>query len=336
MEIPARLGPVLAVVAGLLLGCSQIGHGSSTAVPSRVPTAARTARPATGPVLGGYFIQVKDLGKHRTDANGIPMIAYNGVLRYNPSVIAGEALGYFSDWISTGSDASWAVFLRDCDWLVANQSADGLWLYEFAYYGQPVPWWSAVAQGQALSALARAYQRTGDAAYQNAAARALQSFTRTQSNGGVVVVEEGDTWYEQYLPPRPPHTLNGFIFALIGVYEHHGVFGDQLSESIWAKGLATLKHALPRYDTGNWSCYSLVSPTSGGPSEAPATTTSGSAPVGSGSCRLASVMYQGIHVTQLRTLYEWTHDEVLGAYADRFGRYLESPPAGVSTTTPGP
>jgi hypothetical protein len=241
---------VLAVAAGLLFGSWQIGHRPSTTLPVGLPPITRTARPAEATMMGSYFIQVKYLGQKKTDKNGLPMVAYDGVLRYNPQVIAAEALGYFSDWVSSGSDESWAVFLRDCDWLVANQAANGLWLYQFPYNGQPVPWWSAMAQGQALSALVRAYQRTDDPRYRTAATTALQTFTRTQSDGGVSVVDAGHTWYGQYMPPMSPYVLNGFMFSLIGVYEYHQAFGDQLSQSIWDKGFAALKYALPRYDTG--------------------------------------------------------------------------------------
>ena len=331
------LGLVLAVSVGVLAFVARVGNVPTPTASGTVPATTGTALPAVGPELGSYFIQVKYLGQRKTDADGLPMVAYDGVLRYSPSVIAGEAVGYFSDWVSSGAAASWAIFLRDCDWLVDHQASNGLWLYQFPYAGQPVPWWSAMTQGQALSALTRAYQRTGNPRYQIAAARALQPFTRSQSDDGVALEDVGYTWYEEYLPPQTPHILNGFMFALIGIYEYHQTFRDQLSGSIWDTGFGTLKHVLPSFDTGDWSCYWLGPPTSTPASSlVSARTSPGSVSSPLGACRLASVMYQQIHVTQLRAIYAWTQNEVIGTYADRFARYLQSPPAGVPTTTPGP
>lgn len=68
---------------------------------------------------------------------------------------------------------------RAARWLVKNQRPNGEWTYDFPFSvpGTPAvlmsPWGSALAQGQALSLLTRAYRHTGDVRYLAAANRAL-------------------------------------------------------------------------------------------------------------------------------------------------------------------
>ena len=52
-------------------------------------------------------------------------------------------------------------------------------------------------------------------------ARAFQSFQRPVSDGGVLVEDDrGHVWIEEYLVDPPSHILNGFIWALWGVYDY--------------------------------------------------------------------------------------------------------------------
>jgi len=324
-QIRARWPVVVGAIAAFCLvapgGCGAPWSNGDATESESPPTAALSP---LAPRLGSYFIHVKHLGQRRTDSAGIPMVMYKGVLEYNPAVVAGEALGYFSNWIDSDSPESWRAFVRDCGWLVEHQTADGLWLYDFAYHDQPVPWWSAMAQGQALSALVRAYERTGDPLYASAATLGLAPFRRGLSDRGVVRAEDGYAWYVQYIPPEQGKVLNGFMFALIGLYEYDVVLGDAASRRVLDLGLAALRRELPSFDTGSWSCYSLVSPPGAADPSAP------------DGCRVASLMYHQIHVTQLWALAGWTGHAWLGEYAARFQGYLNDPPEGVSTAVPGP
>ena len=198
-------------------------------------------------VIGPYFMPI-DLGKLPTDAKGIPMVQYDASLQYNPTIIAGQAIGFYGQWLQTGSASDKELFLKYCDWLVSHQQDDGRWLYTFQFGTQPVPWWSALAQGHAIAALARAFSVTGDSLYQTAARMGLNVFTKPQADGGVTSNYAGHVWYEEYLPTRRPHTLNGFMFALLDLWDYHLVFNDSLSETLWDTGIATLVSELPRFE----------------------------------------------------------------------------------------
>src|SRR5260370_9661573 len=84
-----------------------------------------------------------------------------------------------------------------------------------------------MAQGVAISVLTRAYRITEDSDYLQSATRALLPFTKNVDDGGVrrgfslaSGTSAAGNFYEEY-PTRSysAFTLNGFMFALIGLYD---------------------------------------------------------------------------------------------------------------------
>ena len=81
-------------------------------------------------------------------------------------------------------------------------------------------WLSAMAQGHGISVLCRAYAATGNRAYFDAALRALAPFAVNASEGGVRNYVFGHfVWYEEYPTSKGTFVLNGFIYALVGLYD---------------------------------------------------------------------------------------------------------------------
>jgi hypothetical protein len=283
--------------------------GDTGTVSSPPRAAWRSASGSATLLLPAYFdTQAVPEAKQAHDSNGIVQVRYGGKPEYNPVTIAQTALGQYARWLATDSVSDEHLFLVQVDWLVTNQTADGLWLYGFAFGGQPVPWWSAMAEGQAISALIRAFRMTGLPVYATAARKALETFTRLQSNRGVVSVDRGFSWYEEYVWPYAPHTLNGFMFSLLGLQEYAQTFADPLASTLYAAGVTTLTSELHRFDTGSWSCYSLTNLTG---------------------CNLASISYQRLHIKLLTEFYRLTGASILKIFADRWTSYLAHPPAGV-------
>jgi hypothetical protein len=121
------------------------------------------------------------------------------------------------------------------------------------------------------------------------------------SRGGVLVTEaNGDVWIEEYIVEPPSHILNGFVWALWGVYDYARWSRRPAASALWETCVRTLAARLDDFDTGWWSLYEA--PTSGRP-------------------MLASLYYHRLHAVQLRVLHELTGNEVFAARAARFEAY---------------
>jgi hypothetical protein len=255
------------------------------------------------------------------DRNGVLWVWYPppDLLSYNPVAISQAAIAYFDRWHSAEETPAQAEqdrksFFNQVNWLMANQQPDGLWLFRFHWSHLKRPWWSAMAEGQAMSVLLRAYWVTGADAYLVAARKALSTFDRLSSERGVsslVIVKYRQlTVYQEYLPAHDYHdnVLNGWIFALAGLYEYAIYTGDPtaLYDLVAAdRGLPAVRFLLPWYDTGKWSYYALDSFTA---------TTRGPR---------AHQAYHVLHILQLRWLHSITGDPLMRAYADRFQWYWD-------------
>lgn len=265
------------------------------------------------------------------DSDGAVMVDYgsSGGLQHNPVTISQAAISYFDCWRSGGgtaeqADADRASFFAQANWLLANQQPDGRWLYTFKWGAQPLPWWSAMAEGQGMSALLRAYSVTSDGAYLAALVRARSTFDRTIADLGVgrLVTVSGRhlTVYQEYLPGYVDNVLNGWISALGGLYECAIYLGDPIALHDLAaadRGLSALRALLPYYDTGSWSFYGL------------------NTLVGQNRGPRASSAYHNLHIRQLRWLYSITGYPVMKKYADRFQSYVTGSAVNGGTFDPG-
>jgi heparosan-N-sulfate-glucuronate 5-epimerase len=162
------------------------------------------------------------------DAEGVPRVRYSFGTFYNPAVVARYGLAIASAYIADPrfhTERDLQRVRTIANWLVRNQDSSGRWLFRFGLALPAVrtrvnaPWVSAMAQGLAMSLLTRAHLLTGDPVYLAVAERALAPFARDTRRGGVVASLAGRPWYEEYPSVRPTHVLNGFMFALIGLYD---------------------------------------------------------------------------------------------------------------------
>jgi hypothetical protein len=166
------------------------------------------------------------------------------------------------------------------------------------------PWYSALAQGQGISLLVRAHKESGDARYLDAARQAFASFQQPIDKGGVAFTDEsGDLWFEEYIVSPPTHILNGFIWALWGVYDYFLATRDSSAQELFSRGVRTLLHNLDRYDLGFWSLYEQS---------------------GTRLPMVASRFYHQLHIVQLRVMHRLTGEEAFARVADRWENYARS------------
>jgi hypothetical protein len=153
--------------------------------------------------------------------------------------------------------------------------------------------------------LVRAAAATGSEVYADAARAAFQPLRLDVAHGGVLVTDDqGDLWIEEYLVDRPSHILNGFMWALWGVYDYARWSASPPAWDVWNRSVATLLNRLSDFDTGWWSLYEVRD---------------------EGREMLASRYYHTLHITQLRVLHRLTGTQAFADRADRFQSYFDRP-----------
>lgn len=247
------------------------------------------------------------------DSHGIPMLDYRGKLgkQYNPIAIAQYGLGNYDLYRHSGQTERRCNFIRAADWLVKhlelNKYGVRVWQHHFDWEHSEIlkaPWWSALAQGQGISLLVRAFADTGDAKYLDTARAAFSSFVVDIGDGGVSCREENnDLWLEEYVVSPPSHILNGFIWALWGVYDYYLCTQGESVKRLFQEGISTLAANLWRYDTGFWSLYDLND-----------TTLS----------PIASPFYHQLHIVQLFVMHRLTRNDVFSQYGQVWEGYQQS------------
>jgi hypothetical protein len=240
------------------------------------------------------------------DEEGVPLADYGGKIgaQYNPVTISQYALALYHAFLGTGNVTLRAKFLIQANWLVAHAKDLGnftVWQYKFdwAIYNMTDPWVSAMAQGEGVSVLTRAYTLTGNRTFLEAAEKAIGSFEVEKDDGGVRFTDYDGVWFEEYADSGDldSKVLNGFVFALYGLYEY--AFETNCSESygLFWTGTNTLEANVQRYDVGYWSYYDLLGHFAGG-------------------------TYHEIHIEQLGTMYLLTGIEKFQFYSDKFRSYV--------------
>lgn len=135
-------------------------------------------------------------------------------------------------------------------------SRDGrlAWEYFFAFGGGRPPWTSAMSQGTAIQAFARAGDRLGDPAYTDTARTALALFEADAPSGVRVRTPAGAHYLLYSYAPRY-RVLNGFLQSITGLYDLATLANDARARRLFDAGDRQARIEIPRYDTGAWSLY---------------------------------------------------------------------------------
>ncbi len=234
---------------------------------------------------------------------------------------------------------------------LATQRAGGIaWEYMFRFDGGAPPWTSGLSQGTALQVMARAWQRFKEPADLTAAQQALGIYRQTTPQGVRVPTGAG-VEYAEYTYAPSDRILNGFIQALVGLYDYTQITKDPAGLKLFEEGDAEARAEVPHYDTGYWSMYDqygesdlnyhellteflqhLCERTRKGPplvaAEAPPATTpttttpTTSTPAGAGGGTAPSA-----RSAAAKAASQIAGDQIYCTTAQRFGEDLKTPPA---------
>ena len=250
------------------------------------------------------------------DSDGIPLVHYDplpganyaGGYEYNPVTIAQFGLMEHARY-RAGDQSALALTLTAARKLIAMQGPDGGFRFPFPYkhFQNTNPylpgWTSALAQGQALSLFARAYDVSGDPEFVRAGDEAFGFLLRSVDHGGTRdTLSSLDpslsryVMFEEYpmIPPdtKPNYTVNGFMHVLIGLYDWSSVQvsqNHQQAGEYFSCGAASLKKIVPYADIGGFTAYDLGQ-------------------VIWGRKPLVNPAYHAIHIYMLFTMFDLTKD----------------------------
>jgi D-glucuronyl C5-epimerase C-terminus len=163
----------------------------------------------------------------------------------------GEANGYY---LSGHENANLRQLLSEAIPLATKRAGGIAWEYLFHFDGGAPPWTSGLSQGTALQVLSRAWSRFKEPADLTAAQQALGVF-QSSTPVGVRVKTGAGALYAEYTYAPTDRILNGFIQALVGLYDYTSITKDPLGLALFEAGDAEARAELPRYDTGAWSLY---------------------------------------------------------------------------------
>lgn len=202
----------------------------------------------------------------RLDGGGIPFHVSRTFQAYNPAYVAWYALQQLANTQrgDTPDAGARQRFATQIAWLrdhaVRRPDGAAVWHYGFDWReGEALlraPWISAMAQGLAMSALVRAHRLSPAPALLELAVAAARPFELPIDQGGVRSAAKGGVAYEEYPAHPEPRVLDGFLFALLGLYDVALETGDARLRGLFDQGVEGLVGELPLWDfRGKWSWY---------------------------------------------------------------------------------
>lgn len=302
-------------------------------------SAAVTSRPLSDTYLKGPFVPravseatlpynagtVYEVPVDR-DATGVAMyrLPADGKLYNHPVHQAEDALAALNNYRLTGRVAYLNRAVLDAQRLIDRRVvSDEAWYYpypyDFALHGgsdiMRAPWFSGMAQGQALNVFVRLNRVTGDQKWRDAADATFNSFRNAPVQGlpSTVHIDAASNylWLEEW-PRWPPEssdrTFNGHVFAAFGLYDYLRLTGDPTAVDLWKGALENARWQIQNQNRnpGYISSYCLRHPS------------------------VLSAKYHDIHWHQMLLLHASTGDAGWSRIADALrGDY---PPPAVSGT----
>jgi hypothetical protein len=201
-----------------------------------------------------------------SDPSGIPYKVVNGKNYYSPGNIASDGIRFVDAYVRTGNPAYLdRARIRAAKLRQIAIAKDGALLlpYGFNYpaEGLRAPWVSALSQGVALAFLVRLFRVTGESSYAETARSIFAAFRLLGAGRPhwVAYVVSDDLWLEEYPSARPSHVLNGFNFAIFGLYDYERLTRDPAATQLLQASLSTMRRRAADYRVpGGISLYDLV------------------------------------------------------------------------------
>ena len=221
-----------------------------------------------------------------TDA-GKPIIFATTILQYG--------LGSYDLVLQTNDEKYTSQFKRCVDWAFENQDEEGGW--DISAFAGKNSIYGAMAQGEGASLLLRANKYYNDEKYYLAAKKAIDLMLTPLEEGGTSKYEKDEIFLMEFMDL--PCILNGWIFALFGLYDLTLICEEDKYKQTLQSTLATLKKHLSDFDLGYWSKYDMGK-------------------------MITSPFYHKLHIAQLKALVMIDGDAAFSEMLSKFERYQNS------------
>lgn len=193
------------------------------------------------------YFQINPPFNYLQDSNGVILTILKDEKYYNPVSMSQKAINLFDRYWQVGDSLYLDYAQRHRDALADLMNEDALFEYRINWHHRLNiqlidPWYSGMAQGQALSLLSRLAFYADDSIACEMANRvyATMDFNEEISDE-VVCIENNYAWIEEYPANPPDHTFNGFMFAIIGLYDYyHLLNNDEEVRSVLSSYLTTV------------------------------------------------------------------------------------------------
>ncbi len=246
--------------------------------------------------LLGYFndLTAKADWHGLLDSEGLPVNRMlDGSTCHFATTIIQKALGHHDVYMLTGDVAELDKFLRIFELLVKKQDERGGWDVQKVMSLRDGLKYSAMPLGEAVSGLVRAWHHTKKDLFIEAAKKAYELMLTPVEDGGTACYIGDELYLEEYPATEKNTVLNGWIFALFGVYDLFLATGDGRCLQAFNRSYRTLTQHMHVFDSGYWSYYDEQQ-------------------------AMASPFYHNLHISQLEALYLVTGDSTI---ADCLGKW---------------
>ncbi|MCB9258881.1 MAG: polysaccharide deacetylase family protein [Ignavibacteriales bacterium] len=227
---------------------------------------------------------------------------------YVATDMAGQLIKDYTKFKSEKDSSYLNTIYKYSDWLKTNaeiRNDFAVWPYHFKFtkYDMDYDWCGSWALGTILSSISRRIEISGDSSFINLAEKTVNTFETKIEDGGILYVDEDkNLWFEEYPTIPPNHVLNGHITGLFGLYDYWRITDNKKAKILFDLGIKTVVENLDKYDSGYWSYYDQQYP------------------------YVADYYYhKGVHIPQLKVLYQITGKKIFKEYVDKWENYLSEP-----------
>lgn len=247
--------------------------------------------------IKGYYNNLTEkITRFQVPGNEIPITHHdNGTVEYFSIAIFQYGLAAYDLWILNNDKSNLEKFKNCVDWAMENQENSGAWK-TFDKQNSKHPY-SAMAQGEGISLLVRAYVMYKNESYLHAAERAADFLLKDRTEGGVC--EHLNSQLFLYEFTYLPIVLNGWIFAAWGLFDIYKITQKKIYEDSLICTINTIASNLSLFDCKYWSKYNLAG-------------------------NISSPFYHKLHIAQLKVLYMITGNRVFFEYAARWEKQLSN------------